>query len=70
MGCTHCRLYWPRYQLDLSHLDLASEYAYIFAQAVSSIACLICWLYAPTFLFKLGSHFFGSGLASTKKKYD
>jgi len=64
------RLYWPRVQLDMSHMDLVSEYSYIAAQGVSSIAFLIVWFCMPRFMFKLGSHFFGSGLASEQKKYD
>lgn len=64
------RLYWPKVQLDMTHMDLFSEYSYIAAQGISSIGFLGVWLYMPTFLFKLGGHFFGAGLAANQKKYD
>jgi len=64
------RLYWPKVQLDMSHMDITSEYFYLGAQGVSSIAFLIVWFYMPTFCFKLFSHFLGEGLEGQRKKYD
>ncbi|KAL1500556.1 hypothetical protein AB1Y20_013211 [Prymnesium parvum] len=61
------RLFWPRYQLDISNMDICSEYFYLFAQSVVSIAFLGYWFFLPAFLFKCGTHFFGSGLVTHQK---
>ena len=47
------RLYWPRVQLDMTHMDIASEYAYIAAQGVSSVVFLVVWFCFPSFMFKV-----------------
>ena len=64
------RLYWPRVQLDISHMDIVSEYSYIGAQGFSSMAFLVIWFYMPTFCWKVCTHLFGAGLDSTHVKDD